>query len=154
MTKYLCDDGNAEIEISADSAQEAAQEYVDGGSWGNDDETQFIDVYVQEIGADGDEVGDRECITITVEPDEPGCIAEHEHDWQSPYEVLGGLKENPGVWGHGGGVIIREVCVHCGMYCITDTWANHGAQQGFKSVRFEAADERSVVWVGEKEGDE
>jgi hypothetical protein len=147
MSKYLCDDGNAEIEISADSAQEAAQEYVDGGSWGNDGETQFIDVYVQEIDADGDEVGDRECITITIEPGEPVCVADHEHDWQSPHKVVGGLEENPGVHGHGGGVIIRKVCAHCGVDRITDTWANHGAQQGFESTRYEDADEASTAWV-------
>lgn len=147
MSKYLCDDGNAEIEISADSAQDAAQEYVDGGSWGTDDETQYIDVYVQEIDAAGEEVGDRECITITIDPTEPDCDDGCDHDWQSPHDVLGGLQENPGVWGHGGGVIIREVCAHCGVYRITDTWANHGAQQGFKSIRYEDADDASLAWV-------
>ena len=29
--KYLCTDGNAEIEIEAESPEDAAQEYVDGG---------------------------------------------------------------------------------------------------------------------------
>lgn len=146
MPTYLCDDGNAEIEITADSAREAAQEYVDGGSWGHDDETFRVDVYVQEIDEDGDEIGDRECITITVEPDEPDCVDGEGHDWQSPYSVLGGLKENPGVQGHGGGVILKKVCAHCGRYKITDTWANHGGQQGFTSVSYEDADDASASW--------
>ena len=30
---YLCDDGNAGIEIEADTPVEAAQEYVDDGDW-------------------------------------------------------------------------------------------------------------------------
>lgn len=149
MPTYLCDDGNAEIEITADSAQEAAQEYVDGGSWGHDNETFRIDVYVQEIDEDGEEIGDRECITITVEPDEPECVDGDEHDWQSPYSVLGGLEETPGVQGHGGGVIIRRVCAHCGKYKIKDTWANHGGQQGFTSVKYEDADEASSKWLDE-----
>lgn len=206
MPIYLCDDGNAEIEITADSAQEAAQEYVDGGSWGDDSETFMIDVYVQELpehGADELEICrsdlgdggwslhipdddtdaglllsgesdrdasgigwsrpndedreeamqvyrdrfDRECITITVEPNEPECEAGQDHDWQSPHDVVGGLEENPGVQGHGGGVIIREVCAHCGCYRVTDTWASHGAQQGFESVRYEDADDDSLAWV-------
>lgn len=46
MTKYICDDGNGELEIEADSAQEAAQEYVDRGDWGNDG--GWVDVYVTE----------------------------------------------------------------------------------------------------------
>src|SRR5690606_1602198 len=78
---------------------------------------------------------------------EPECADDQDHDWQSPHEVLGGLEENPGVQGHGGGVIIREVCAHCGKYKITDTWANHGGQQGFTSVKYEDADERSREWA-------
>ena len=51
MTTYICDDGNSEIEIEADSAQEAAQEYVDGGDWGDEGEGASIDVYVYELVA-------------------------------------------------------------------------------------------------------
>jgi integrase len=43
--------------------------------------------------------------TVRLEPSEPDWQNEHLHDWQSPWSVLGGLKENPGVWGHGGGVV-------------------------------------------------
>jgi hypothetical protein len=149
MTKFLCDDGNCEVEIEADSAQEAAQEYVDGGDWGEDDETFWIDVFVQEVDEDGEEVGDRESVTIQVDPPEPKCVEDQEHEWKSPYSVLGGLKENPGVQGHGGGVIIREVCKHCGKYKTEDTWAqnSNNGQQGLDSVKYEEADESSEEWV-------
>src|SRR5438067_469361 len=149
MKRYLCNDGNAEIEIAADSAREAAQQYVDGGDWGVNQETDWVDVYVQEIDEDGEEVGDRQCIKIAIEPDEPECSDGNEHDWQSPHSLLGGIEENPGVWGHGGGVIITEVCVHCGIYRDTDTWAQDMStgEQGLRSINYRDADEASEEWV-------
>lgn len=150
MQKYLCDDGNAEIEIEAESAEEAAQEYVDGGDWGNGSETVWIDVYVTPVDDDGEAIDDeRERITITLDAEEPECEDGEEHDWRSPYSVLGGLEENPGVWGHGGGVIITEVCAHCGRYRVTDTWAqNPGTgEQGLESVEYRDADEYSLAWL-------
>lgn len=54
----------------------------------------------------------------------PACTSKSGHEWTSPHEVVGGLKENPGVFGHGGGVVIREVCAHCGRQRRTDTWTD------------------------------
>lgn len=72
-----------------------------------------------------------------VEPDEPEC-SEDEHDWRSPHDVVGGVEENPGVHGHGGGVVIHEVCRHCGCHKITDTWAQRmdTGEQGLTSVTY------------------
>lgn len=133
MKKYICDDGNSEIEIEADSAQEAAQEYVDGGSWGEVTETIWISVYVVRLGED-----EGERIKVTINPDEPGC-SKGEHDWQAPHDIVGGIEENPGVWGHGGGVVIHEVCLHCGCGSVTDTWAQDSSdgEQGLESVCYE-----------------
>lgn len=40
----------------------------------------------------------------------------HEHSWSSPYEIVGGLKENPGVWNKGGvHYVSHQVCV-CGAH--------------------------------------
>lgn len=80
---------------------------------------------------------------------EPECRSGHEHDWRSPYSVLGGIRENPGVWGHGAGAIIREICSHCGVYRVTDTWAQdlETGEQGLTSIRYEDADDRSIEWV-------
>lgn len=93
--------------------------------------------------------GEADEITVAVEPQAPKCAAKAEHDWQSPHEVVGGIAENPGVHGHGGGVIIREVCRHCGAYRVTDTWAQDRTtgRQGLRGVRYEDADEDSLEWV-------
>lgn len=149
MTTYLCSDGHAELQIEADSAQEAAQEYVDGGSWGDIDRTTWINVRVREICPD-------ESIKISIDPDEPSCTEENdEHDWQSPFDVVGGIEENPGVWGKGGGVTIKEVCAHCAAYRNTDTWATDPAtgEQGLRSVSYAPADEESQAWLDAKAND-
>lgn len=106
---------------------------------------------------DGDEQAEQiDQLTYTFDPVEPDCDGEHEHDWRSPYSVLGGSRENPGVWGHGGGVIIREVCAHCGAYKKIDTWAQDMStgEQGLKSVRYEPADDASLAWVESLRDDE
>lgn len=156
MSKYLCNDGNAELEIEADSAEDAAQEYVDDGSWGEEPKTSWVGVYVREIKGkdeDGEPIlGEEERHTIEVEPTEPRKMAECGHDWESPHSVVGGLSENPGVFGHGGGVIIMEVCRHCGGYRITDTWAQNPetGEQGLTSVEYREADESSRGWLREE----
>ena len=157
MTKYMCDDGNAEIEIEAESAEEAAQEYVDGGDWGDRSETCWIDVYVTPVGDDGEAITDeRERITITLDAEEPECEDGQEHDWRSPYSLLGGVKGDPGVWGHGGGVLIKEVCAHCGRYKVTDTWAQRPdtGEQGLDSVEYMDADEDSLAYVERLKSDD
>lgn len=141
MNKYRCDDGNAEVEIYAETARDAAQEYVDDGDWGEVTGTKWITVYVQQVDDDGNEIGDRERIKIALEPDEPSCIDSRgdDHDWRSPIELVGGCRENPGVYGHGGGVIITEVCMYCGTERTVDTWAQDRSdgEQGLESVRYE-----------------
>lgn len=108
------------------------------------------------VDEDGDEVADQIAhLTYTFEPPEPDCAGGDEHDWQAPISVLGGVRENPGVWGHGGGVIIREVCANCGVYKETDTWAQNPdtGEQGLESVKYEPADELSLAWVEELAAD-
>lgn len=148
--KYNCDDGNALIEIEAATALEAAEEYVDGGDWGDRNETIVVDVWVTPLDADGDEIeDDRECITVELEPEDPEFDEGEGHEWRSPYEVLGGLKENPGVWGsQHGGVSVKEVCANCGRYKITDTGATRSDNgQRMTRVTYEDADEASLAWV-------
>lgn len=139
MNTYRCDDGYGEIEVEAESAEEAAQEYVDGGDWGDVSRTTWINVYVQEVDEDGEDIGDRERVKVTVDPDEPPCLEHEEHDWRSPHELVGGCKENPGVRGHGGGVIIVEACVRCGCKRTTNTWDydRETGEQGLESVAYE-----------------
>lgn len=116
---------------------------MDGGDFRPDgtDGTTWVSVAVWREGLDvnGDIVRvDETKHTIEVEPDEPDCTADA-HDWQSPIELVGGLRENPGVYGHGGGIIIQEVCLHCGCGRLTDTWAQdrNTGEQGLTSVSYQ-----------------
>jgi hypothetical protein len=140
---WLCDDGNAPIECYGETAQEAAEEYVDGGDWGESDSTWWCSVWCEPVGG-----GEAERVKVRVDPPEPECPGGL-HDWDSPYELLGGLRENPGVWGHGGGVMIREVCRNCGWYRVTDTWAQDrcDGEQGLESVSYRLPCEDSLLWA-------
>ena len=133
---YTCTDGSVDIEIEAETATEAAQEYVDGGDWGRIEGTTWITVWVDEVG--DDEYASQR-IKITLDPEEPSCEPDQEHDWRAPYELLGGLRENPGVWGSGGGVKYTMVCMNCGCGKHVNTWAQdpNDGEQGLDSVSYE-----------------
>jgi len=94
----------------------------------------------------------RVAVTTTIQPPAPACARGRDHQWRSPYSVLGGIAENPGVWGKGGGVIIREVCAHCACYRVTDTWAQDRStgEQGLTEVSYEEADDASLAWVSRR----
>lgn len=142
----LREDGHEFRTLVGTRAEAVAEaEGCDDGDYGEVTETIWTDIH-----AVCEESDEHESVTVEIEPDAPRCEAGHDHDWQAPYEVLGGLAENPGVQGHGGGVLIREVCAHCGAYRITDTWAQRmdTGEQGLTSVAYEPADETSQAWVG------
>lgn len=135
--KWTCSDGNEDVEIEAETAKEAAELYAEEGDW-PDGHTFWVNVYVQP--STGDEEADfdqRQFFKIPVHPEEPEC-SEDDHDWQSPYSLLGGLESNPGVWGHGGGVKYTEVCMNCGCGRHVDTWAQdpQDGQQGLYSIEY------------------
>ena len=94
--------------------------------------------------ADGDS---WDCSGVHPTVEAPDCEKGHDHDWCSP-QWLGGLSENPGVWGsRHGGVRIKEVCAHCGRYRITDTGATDSAAgQQCESVEYREPDEASLAW--------
>lgn len=83
--------------------------------------------------------GEEDSAHVSIDQDEPDCLSGEDHDWQSPYEIVGGCKTNPGVWGNGGGVLITEVCMTCGCAKLTDTWAQdpHTGTQGLTEVTYE-----------------
>lgn len=126
----MADDGNCEVETTADTLREAAEQYVADGDWGDDGQPGWVTVYVWErwtlgeLELDGEE---RESHDIEVKAKIPACYGEHEHEWCSPLAVVGGIPQNPGVWGNGGGVIKHEICRHCGARKTTDTWAQNPA---------------------------
>lgn len=94
--------------------------------------------------------------SVACDEDEPKCVDAELHDWKSPYSVVRGMSQNPGVFGHGGGVIITEVCRHCGTYRVTDTWAQDPdtGEQGLTSVEYRDADADSMAWIKETDDGE
>jgi hypothetical protein len=67
--------------------------------------------------------------------------------------LVGGIEENPGVWGHGGGVVINEACVRCGCGRTTDTWAQDPStgRQGLESVAYEEGAYDVSAWAPTQE---
>jgi len=121
------------IATSAEDALETARANVDRVNYNDAEDTLWIDVRVH-----CRETDESESDTVQSDPVAPECSG-LEHDWQSPIELVGGIKENPGVWGKGGGVIITEVCMCCGCKRTTDTWAQcpDTGEQGLTSVSYE-----------------
>jgi len=123
------------VATSAGDALETARDNVDRGNYNDVEGTFWVDVRVH-----CRETDESASDTVQCDEDEPGCSGS-EHDWQSPIELVGGIKENPGVWGKGGGVVITEVCMCCGCKRTTDTWAQRPdtGQQGLTSVSYDQA---------------
>lgn len=135
-----CDSGIEKIIYCANikDAKSEAEDWARDGSYGEIESTIWIDV---DLTADD---GTDERITVAIDPDEPECdhdlpeATPGKHCWRSPYELVGGIEENPGVWGHAGGVIITEACVRCGCQKTTDTWAQRPdtGEQGLQSIQY------------------
>jgi hypothetical protein len=123
---------------SLNEARQQAEEWARQGDYNLDDGDETIWVRVYILNEDGENV---ESVKVAIDPPAPKCVdgQRDSHDWQSPHEIVGGIAENPGVWGHGGGVTVTECCVRCGCGRETDTWAQDmtDGEQGLRSVRFE-----------------
>lgn len=147
---YYATDVGGGVGDGFDTAEEAADDFA--ATYEVPTETEWLNIHTYRRGIDSN--GDIICVDSemhrrTLEPAEPECT-DGEHDWQSPYEIVGGCKENPGVWGHGGGVRIHECCMKCGCERVTDTWAQdmNTGEQGLESVSYEPgkyADEIEAV---------
>lgn len=127
-------EGYGEYVGTLDEALKEAESNVDRANYADADGTLYIDVRIH-CPLTGEEASS----TVMLEPEEPECLDDGGHDWQSPFALVGGIKENPGVWGHGGGVIIHEACVRCGCRRTTDTWAQRRdtGEQGLTEVSYE-----------------
>ena len=154
---WHADDGVADLHCgTAQSAAAAAAEYVSGGYEDDDSHrTSWVHISTWRRSVTIDRAGDVDEAklgvvyhTVEIGPTEPDCAGGHEHEWTSPFEVVGGIRENPGCWGYGGGVIQHEVCPHCGLTRITDTWAQDPStgEQGLTSVEYvDDPDHRSAL---------
>lgn len=125
MPIYVCSDGNGVIEIEADSGEAAAHDYVDGGEWGYNNKTFWINVRVTEKGTN-----DTEFHKIEVAPEEPECDDGNDHHWR---EIS--------MRGNAGGVITTSRCVHCGKEVTVNTWDYdpQDGQQALVSVEYGVA---------------
>lgn len=126
LTAYICtDEAGHPVEINAETAEDAAQAYVDGGDWPAESKTYWISVNVrEESDEDGD---DEESIRVAIEPTEPECT-EDAHEYHHPGEARSSY----------GGVVVEAVCVHCGLTRITDSGAQcmHTGRQGLDSTEY------------------
>jgi hypothetical protein len=145
MKRYkMWDEGASEIIEAEDmgDAKAQAEEWIRDGEWGDVTETLYLRANVAELD-DDDNVVDQDSVTVTLQPQEPDCEDGQPHDWTSPHDIVGGLADNPGVFGHGGGVRIHEVCSRCGLRRVTDTWAQDPSTgvQGLESVSYNRVEE-------------
>ncbi len=115
--------------IEADDAEAALEEAaaaVDAASF-DVTETLWIEVRVT-----NEATGESARSTVTLDPEPPRCAdGTHDHTWSDDHDLVGGLRENPGVRGSGGGVLIVKACSACGCGRHVDTWAtdlNDGTQ--------------------------
>jgi hypothetical protein len=130
-TWRLEEEGHEYAIVSALDLEEAidiARGNVDRGNYcdGGGGETLYIHVRARNVAT-----GESDSARVACEPDEPACADDdHERVWTDER-----------VSGHGGGVIITEVCAHCGARRTIDTWAQdrQTGEQGLRSVSYEVA---------------
>jgi hypothetical protein len=136
-TFLIGDEHVSDTTVQADSMEDAlelARDWARDGSWDHRCEVDVFAVELDPLADDGRdrrgaEVGDRTWTTVEVGEDapEPECSEADEHDWQAPHDVVGGLRENPGVWSAGGTTMtFHRVCAHCGLHRHETC---HGAQR-------------------------
>lgn len=159
MTYLLRDENGDETQIEAEDladAKEHARLWVEGGDWDASEGTVWVRVDISRtiIDDDGDEAWQEAgMVTVAIDPPEPECRAHGvEHDWQSPHAIVGGIAENPGVWGSGGGVTSSECCMRCGCQRTTDTWAQNpsNGEQGLTSVSYDPG-HYDLPWIYDDE---
>lgn len=127
------DDAGSETEIDVDSlaeAKEKAEEWVRDGEWGDEGAVVHVDATAEDF--------ESFVLDVVIEPDEDAidpnsrthCFDEHTHLWERPYSVVGGCKENPGVWSIEGGVFaFLDVC-RCGAH--RHSYSKPGAGLGLR----------------------
>ena len=125
---------------------------VRDGDWGDGHESWVWNGRSRDVVT-----GDEELHKVVFDAKEPPC-KQDEHRWVTPYDLLGGLRENPGVWsGDNGGTTAREVCEHCGVYRVSRSRkTNRSNGTTFAATDYEVADDDSLEWVRnhEQEPDE
>jgi hypothetical protein len=144
MTTYHCWDSDLDSScseaIEADSAKGAAREFAE--DYDPENKSYRVNVYVME---DGEDFEDAQDIFITIDPREPSCTiygeTYDEHAWCDAYELVGGIRSNPGVWGEGGGVRTLTICKRCGCARKVNTWDTDPSNgEHFESLEYDSDD--------------
>lgn len=75
--------------------------------------------------------------THAVHPRPPRCEDGAPHKWSTEHDLVGGIKENPGVWGGpNGGVTVVEGCLVCGCQKATLTRMDTGFGDQAEGVEY------------------
>lgn len=153
MTSYECGSHDRVTAKDNDEAVEKLKDWLRDGNWGED--PCYVYGSVVEVNDDNEEIGEKVEgeVGVNIWPPPKPCIGPdseeyEEHDWREPYKVVGGLRENPGVFSEGGRITIRSVCSHCGMqkyYTSKTPPGNYPPEPGHH--RYEAADDETIAWV-------
>lgn len=133
MKLFRCCDGiRDELVIEASSRRAAAERYIEAESWGDRSATVRVDIHVAPIDKDSA----ARWIAIFLEPIEPQCKDTEPHVWRELQMIV-----------HDKGVYVREACLRCGVYRVTETGA--GIQKSdkrlLKSVAYEEANAESLA---------
>lgn len=156
MKRYeIREDSGASKIITASSLDEALEIACDWVAGGEYDERVMVSVYVDEIDENGDVVpGEHASDEVAVgpfpKPESTECgDGDEDHDWVRPLDVVGGCRENPGVFSDGGtSMKFYSICSKCGIYKIerhSGSQRNPGALD--ESIEYRQADDSSLSWV-------
>lgn len=96
-----------------EAAEQHARDLLEGGDYGVITKTLRVSAWVARIerSENGEYEIDGRTVTYDHQPAEPACTAPGGHDWD----------EGP-AYGSGAGVKYVNVCGHCELRMITDTW--------------------------------
>lgn len=151
MKHYRISSDNVSEIIEAQDRSEAegiATEWIKDGDWG--DGKFRVSVVLQEVDELQEDIGDHWAIEVEVgdDPEPPDCREDYDHEWVSPVEVVGGIKENPGVWSTGGTTFVtKDVCRHCGVYRKRTDYGSQRNPGQCDKVEYLDPDEASLAYV-------
>lgn len=104
--------GEGHDDVTCRPAELDLQEIAEDGTWDVDPEKGSIAVLVTATCEETDEKRIRLCI---IDPEEPACPVDEEHEWTDALDLVGGCKSSPGIFANGAGITSIHVCGLCGM---------------------------------------
>jgi len=106
-----------------------------------------------EIDEDATDDNDSYDCSGTYSDELPECDASEdgEHDWQSPHSIVGGIRENPGVWSNGGtSYSTKSVCACCGAHKHETCYGSQRNPGQCDQVTCGEADDETKEWLKQK----